>query len=68
MNRRLLNVFEKYKILGKRHYGFSQKLSFSLAISDLCEQLLKNFDKGLTTCYVFLNLAKAFDTVNQCFF
>ena len=65
INRRLVNFFEKYNILDKRQYGFRQNFSTCLAISDLCEQLLMSFDKGLTTCCVFLDLAKAFDTVNH---
>ena len=50
INRRLVNFFEKYNILDKRQYGFRQNFSTCLAISDLCEQLLMSFDKGLTTC------------------
>ena len=65
ISRRLVNFFEKYNILDKRQYGFRQNSLTSLAISDLCEQLLMSFDKGLTTCCVFLDLAEAFDTVNH---
>ena len=65
INKRLVNFFEKYNILDKRQYGFRQNFSTFSAISDLCEQILMIFDKGLTTCCVFLNLAKAFDTVKH---
>ena len=65
ITKRLVSFFEKYNILDKRQYGFRQNFSTSLAISDLYEQLLMSFDKGLTACCVFLDLAKALDIVNH---
>ena len=41
------------------------KLFQPLWQSDQCDQLLNNFDKGLTTCCVFPDLVKAFNTVNH---
>jgi len=37
----------------------------SLAITDLYENLLQNLVKNLASCAVFLNLRKAFDSVNH---
>ena len=40
-------------------------MSTELAINDLHNFLTQNIDKGLVTCSIFLDLAKAFDTVNH---
>jgi len=37
----------------------------SLAMNDFQNFLTQNIDKGLVTCSIFLDLAKAFDTVNH---
>lgn len=63
--KRLTNFFERFNILDKCQYGFRQNCSTSLAISDLYEQLLSSMDKGFITCCIYLDLAKAFDTVNH---
>ena len=36
-----------------------------MAITDLLSKLLKNIDEGYFSCYIFLDLSKAFDTVNH---
>jgi len=46
-------------------YGFRRGLSTELAINDLQNFLTQNLDKGLVTCSMFLDLVKAFDTVNH---
>ena len=35
------------------------------AISTIHDKLIKNIDNGLYTCCIFLELSKAFDTVNH---
>jgi len=40
-------------------------LSTSLAIYDIHENFLQNTEKGLTTCAVFCDLSKAFDTLDH---
>jgi len=46
--------------------GFHNNHSTSLAITDLYENVLQNLDKKLISCAVFLDLKKAFDSVNHC--
>ena len=40
-------------------------MSTSLAVYDIHENFLQNTEKGLTTCAVFCDLSKAFDTVDR---
>ena len=40
-------------------------MSTKYAILDIYVKLLKNLDSGLSSCAIFLDLAKAFDTVNH---
>ena len=39
--------------------------STQFAISTIHDKLIKNIDNGLYTCCIFLDLSKAFDTVNH---
>ena len=46
-------------------FGFRKSFSTELAAVDLYENLLKNLDKKYFCCVIFLDLAKAFDSVNH---
>ena len=46
-------------------HGFRSKDSTNLAIADVYEQLLSNFNNNVYTCSIFLDLRKAFDTVDH---
>ena len=52
------------KILNCNQYGFRKQHSTSMAIYDILETKLGGRDKGKITCAVYLDLSKAFDTVN----
>ena len=54
-----------YNILSSHQFGFREKFSTELAITDIHEKLLHNLDKGLSSCSIFLDLAKAFDSVSH---
>jgi len=62
---RLYSYLEHNKLSTDCQYGFRKGLSTELAINDLQNFLTQNIDKGLLTCSIFLDLAKAFDTVNH---
>ena len=51
--------------MSRQKYGFRNNHSTSLAIADLYENLLHDLDKKLISCAVFLDLRKAFESVNH---
>jgi len=46
-------------------YGFRSGMSTSLAVNDMHENLLQSAKDGRTTCAVFYDLSKAFDTIDH---
>ena len=53
------NIFYKYQ------FGFRANHSTNHTLTEITEQIRNACDKGLFTCGVYLDLQKAFDTVNQ---
>jgi len=62
---RVSNFLNKNKLLTSFQYEFRNNASTELAVSAIYESFLKNMDKGKSTCAVFLDLSKAFDTVDH---
>ena len=56
---------EKYDIPNKFQFGFRKGRSTEQAIVEISDNLKKAIDNNLYTCGVFLDFAKAFDTVNH---
>jgi len=46
-------------------FGFREKLFAELAVNQICEAFINNIEKKQITCSVFLDLKKAFDTVDH---
>ena len=46
-------------------FGFRQNSSTIHAVTYIYDNLIKNVDKGLYSCCIFLDLSKAFDTVDH---
>ena len=63
--RQLLNYIEKYEILYQFQFGFRRGRSTEQAIAEITDNLKNAIDNNLLTCGVFLDFAKAFDTVNH---
>ena len=61
----LYYYFDSHKLFSPDQYGFKKNSSTSDAVLDIYNCLLENLDNKLTTCSVFLDLAKAFDTINH---
>ena len=52
-------------LLSKFQSGFRPKHSTLSALIQLCDELLKNMDNGKLNCVVFLDVKKAFDSINH---
>ena len=63
--KRLYNFFHKFNVLNFNQYGFRKKHSTAMAIYDILESKLSNCDKNKFSCAVYLDLSKAFDTVDK---
>ena len=61
----LLDFLNKHRILYNLQYGFRQDSSTELAVSQIVEDLAESMDNNKINCSVFLDLAKAFNTVNH---
>ena len=62
---RLVNFLDENKIIFKNQFGFRSKHSTTHALVNLTEKIRANIDKGLFSCGVFIDLQKAFDTVDH---
>ena len=62
---RMRDFIEKHSLLYSSQYGFRQAHSTQHAILDMVETIQTNMDKKLFSCGVFIDLKKAFDTVNH---
>ena len=63
--KRLRSYFEANNILTYHQFGFRKSHSTELAVTNLYDALLKNLDQKDITCAIFLDLAKAFDSVDH---
>lgn len=62
---RLTSFFEENDILGSRQFGFRENVSTTDAIQVLVEGIIRSLDDNKKVLTVFLDLAKAFDTVDH---
>ena len=58
---RVCSYLTEHNLIDKRQYGFREKHSTELAITTIYDELLRNLDNKLITCYLFLDLSKAFE-------
>ena len=63
--RQLYQFLDKHKILGKQQYGFRSLHSIALALSQATNHWLMNIDNGSMDSVVFLDIRKAFDTIDH---
>ena len=62
---RLYTFFEKNNVLYNLQFGFRKKHSTNHALIEITENIRKCLDNGEYACGVFVDLQKAFDTVNH---
>ena len=61
-------LYKKYNVLFKRQFGFRNNHSTNHASVRLVELIKKYLDNNYFICRVFIDLQKAFDTVNHKMF
>ena len=62
---RLTSFLNNKQILYEGQYGFRKKHSTSMAIFELVEEITTAMDNSMSTVAVFIDLKKAFDTVDH---
>ena len=65
MHQRLYKFLESFEILYPLQFGFREKHSTSHVLLSLTESIKQSIDSGNIGCGIFLDLQKAFDTVNH---
>ena len=65
MYSRLYSFLTKYKILLKKQFGFRNNHSTIYALVSLVDLIKKHLDNDYFVCGIFIDLQKAFDTVNH---
>ena len=65
VHKRMIKFLETNNILYNRQFGFRNKHSTVLGLITLTEDIKNSIDKGKLTCGVFIDLQKAFDTVDH---
>ena len=60
----LYDYFCKKKLLCEQQYSFHSKHSTELATIKLVDYIVKNMDENFMPCAIYLDLSKAFDTLN----
>jgi retron-type reverse transcriptase len=62
---RITDYFDKNKLMTSNQYGFRKNHSTSMALTDLYDRLSIAIDKNDYTAGVFIDLSKAFDTLDH---
>ena len=65
IHNRILNFIGKNKILSEKQFGFIKKKGTKDALSYITKKIYENLDKSTPIAVAFLDLAKAFDTVDH---
>ena len=64
VHKRVVKFLEDNKFLSNNQGGFHKGHSTISTIADLTDDLFQNINEGRTTVATFVDLRKAFDTVN----
>ncbi len=65
MQTRLVNFLDSNNIIYEHQFGFQKNKSTILAVLDVQGKLIQAIEQKQIACTVFLDFAKAFDTVNH---
>ena len=61
----MYHFLEHHNILFENQFGFTKNNSTSYALMEITEKIKENIDRGKFGCGIFIDLGKAFDTVNH---
>ena len=64
MFNRIIDFVTKNKILNDNQYGFREQRSTYMALLQLLDKVTNELDNNYYSVEVFLDLSKAFDTIN----
>ena len=59
------SYLNKHNLYYHSQYGFRQKHSTELAATELIDRVIQELDKGNTPISIYLDLSKAFDTIDH---
>ncbi len=65
MYKRVLKFLNKFKIIHKCQFGFCENHSTSIALIEIVDNILKVLENGKYVAGIYLDLSKAFDTVDH---
>ena len=65
MHKQLYTFLEQHNVLFKNQFGFRKKCSTAHSLIEITEKIRESIDKGKFGCGIFIDLKKAFDTVNH---
>ena len=65
VNKQITTYLENKHVLSNKQFGFRKKFSTKLALADLTSEINDSLDNGFLTFGIFIDLKKAFDTINH---
>jgi len=65
MYNRLISFFNKYQLLTPSQFGFQANKSTELSVNEIINNIINSFEGKESAFCIFLDFAKAFDTVNH---
>lgn len=65
LKNRLMSFFEKHNIITSKQFGFKKHISTEHAVIELIRTIVSNMNQKKKCLSIFLDLAKAFDTVSH---